>query len=808
MPIAPTKPPGAPPTGGGGGSTRPPATTTYQPPPIAQGRKGLSLFVRRHDGSPLPNIRCLSRSRHEFHAWTGQFRYAFDQSSFAGTADPRRVEQCLAMVAKGSRTLAIDDRIRVVRMVGTRRTDILFDGFLVAPQAELADKTEAVTFTVASVPIREWDTPLGGAVYRDNEGIDSAPNDDSNPALPQDIQTDLPARFNPNGKPNAIKKDNYSGEGNYKYPVFVDENLPTYRQTDTETIVFPIEHWTLAGAVKYCLAIGNPRVPDDADPEADPVPAYVDYSAFTYLDDLFTAVRSTSEDGWIDMSDPDTFTREPIIVADCDVTGMCWPDAVRRLIEPHGFGFRFDLKTDEDGEPKWKVVFYRKDDGTARKNAFLQRAGEDLIPGKSIVSALSLVRDCSGIQNQWRTLSKPVNREASVILGCTTFIEAADLVTSTGDPSADKSGRYIRNRPPSISTTPFDPQFGRIFILGEGARADDGFYMAASGLLRESPTSLDALFKESTAGVGGFKAPPSEGTEPRTYVHRRRPPIAPLITKDIGGEPRAAILEVSINYGGTTGVWDPSALNLDEVAPDGPESLGGTWQQVPSGWTLLEDRIGIELTMANPRSWAIGSQGGNFLQSGVLDVLNCLCNGTLASVGNPRPEVPRIFFRLTTVIEADHDIDATAKRRGASPTGFTITRFEDSRDRFKKHIITKRSSLAKEAGITVDTADVDDTDDAKSQSEARRRSNECGTFAGTVTVPYFTDSLNVGDKLKGVVGRDISFEMNAGREQGEAALYPIVIGIADHFEGGQSTSVTLQDYRSEPPPEHRRRVRS
>ena len=46
--------------------------------------------------------------------------------------------------------------------------------------------------------------------------------------------------------------------------------------------------------------------------------------------------KSAEEDGFIDMNDPETFTREFIIVPDIDVTGAAYLDAIRRLIEATG----------------------------------------------------------------------------------------------------------------------------------------------------------------------------------------------------------------------------------------------------------------------------------------------------------------------------------------------------------------------------------------------------------------------------------------------------------------------------------------
>lgn len=791
----PTSPPGDPPGGGGGGTDKPKGTTVYDPPALPQGRAGLRTLVRRHDGTPLPNLRLLSIEHHEFMPPSAQFRYSFDQSSNASMADPTRVEHCFSLAAKGKRIASLDDRIQVVRQVGKDKASFLFDGFVVAPQANLAPRNEMVTLTVAGTPIREWDTPLAGAIWRDSDGLITAPEEDAAPHEPQDIHTDLPTRFNPDGKGNKTPLGGdsvwYAGETfERKFPVFADPSLSPLFGTDPR-----LPKWTLVDACKYVMGVGHKGT-------------YIRIGDLKRLETILKSAKPKEEGGFIDFADPESFDLEDIVVPDIDVTGMPWPAALRSLVEPHGFGFRFVLSTSVLDDPVWTIEFYRKDDSTKAKRGFLQKPPQPLIPGKSIVSGMTLARDCSGIQNVWKAATGLVEHEAAFILDLQQDPSAADLVTDS-NPASDRSGVFVKDVRPDVSTATFDPIAYRVWVADEAGEGrwdritGERVVEAASMQLALQPSDAAGNIGQTIGGIFGggglFVAPPSEGTEKRTWVRRRRPPIAKLATLDSTGEREGWDLYLGVNYGGKAGVWDRNAANLDGTGK------GGTWVKVTKGGArLLDDRLGVELTLSDPRNWTFGNPGGpvEALKSGLVNVPAAMASGTLPSAGTPNPDPARLCMMLVCCIEGDHDIDAEAKRRAASPTKFEITRYEDCRDRYEKRLVTKASYNLPDGKAA--KVILDDTKDATSQVEARRRANESGTFAGSLHVPFFTDSLQIGDKIKGIVGRDIDFAMNAAREQGESATYPVVVGLSWDFDGQQATTVTLQDYRAEPPPEVRR----
>jgi len=155
---------------------------------------------------------------------------------------------------------------------------------------------------------------------------------------------------------------------------------------------------------------------------------------------------------------------------------------------------------------------------------------------------------------------------------------------------------------------------------------------------------------------------------------------------------------------------------------------------------------------------------------------------------------PKLVFRLTAVIEGDLDIEATAGKRAASPTKYTIRRHDDARDRFKHEIISKSSHL-NATGKNVTSRD--DTEKAQAHVEARRRAHESARFGGTVTIPRFTTAYRIGDRIRMVTGRGIDLRTNLGADQGESPEYPAVVGI-DWTMGDQvSTTLHLADRRAE-----------
>jgi hypothetical protein len=89
----------------------------------------------------------------------------------------------------------------------------------------------------------------------------------------------------------------------------------------------------------------------------------------------------------------------------------------------------------------------------------------------------------------------------------------------------------------------------------------------------------------------------------------------------------------------------------------------------------------------------------------------------------------------------------------------------------------------------------DDTPDAQADADARRLAGEAGEVAGSVTIPRFTNSYAIGDKVRSIRGRDLSLRTNAGAPSTESEVFPAVVGLSWNFEGRQHTVLHLSDQR-------------
>jgi hypothetical protein len=676
----------------------------------------------------LPNVRCvqIDAPREGGDPGSARFRYAFGDPA-GDPDDPQRVEQVTGYDASGLRVVRQDDRLVVRAHREDGYSEMLFDGWVLAPQADLAaPDTESASFTAVGLPARESDTPLGGAVYR---------NADVPASAGEDNETGLPARFNPDGKPNASPDSADTVVDGIEYPVFLGPVWPK-NQINGQTI----RHWTLGMAARYVIAQGNP------DQE------WVTYDDLSYLDSLLKAPKPSGggDKGPIDLG---VVEFEDIECQDLEVTGTAWPEALARLIEPHGLTFRFVLSEDLDGDPKWTFVVYRKDDDRRVKALPLQPPGEPLDPAASNVGALGLARDTHDLFNRVVIDAAPVQYEASFVLA----------------PGFQISGGDVSNQA-AFTTTNLDPTSAnrekyRLFLMDE---CGEGHWdMGEGSWVAGDPGDLGLVLNPDRDDV-------------RPFVIRRRKGLSPILTKDTAGKALPAALHVSTDYTGSApGVWNGS----------------GTWQVVASGeWHMTEDRLGVFVSARDPNSWHIGTS---------TDPTAPFPNGlvTLVEALNAANGKQKVYLRLTCCVDADTDFGVDAPARTASPTEFTITRRVDARDRFRKTVVSRLSCYnSGNDDVTV----TDDTDDARAHADGVRRANEAGKFAGSVTIPRLSTAYAVGDKVSGVEGRTIDFRANAAGESGESPVYPSVVGLTWHLDGRQETVLTLDDRRAEPPPKRGR----
>ncbi len=734
----------------------------WEPPTVPLGRSGIVLSVFRLDAddagepgtlTPLPNVLCTDVEFSEgAEPGAARFRYSFNPV-FMPEA-PSRIEHIYPLDSTGPYVVRPDDRIVVYYPTARGGTKLLFDGFVQLPQANIDSRAESGTFTALGTPTREWDTALRGAVLRDMDDILQG----------ESVQTDEPARFNPDGHPNATPEEgdaSFEIDGQeFEYPTFVGDIYPMKKVNDQTP-----RHWTVGMALRYILARGLTR-------NGAGLQTWVKVLDWGMIDDGMRAIVPREGGGAVNWPDPSTFELEDIVVQDLDITGEYWPAAAQKLLEPHGFTLLFRLRTDDEGMPLWWVEVFRKDINVPLKSLFLQEPGSVIDPGLNNLWRLQLARDSKAIKNRIVVDGAPTKIEASYVLSALFTPDPADLGFATKkdylddqkNAATDKHRKYREWGVDEAGEGHYDED-SSMFVTGERGELDP--------VLNPPPP----------APVEGESVPDPPPADERPYAFRRRKPQAKLLTLGKDRNPLEAELFVSTDYEGTMGApWDGT----------------GTWQKVPgSAWNLLPDRIGIRFTVDDILSIKLSdpAEGETGKKGQKINLMESLANPTDAAGANPL-----LYFRLTCVIEDDRGIFAVAERRGASPIKFEIERRIDARDRFAKTVVSRHSHHAENPGWDGEERIVrDDTKKAKTYAEAQRRAHERATFSGTASLPRFTDAYEIGDKLDRVVGRGISLRTNAATEQGESETYPVVVALRYSFEAeSEETQLTLNDHRAEP----------
>ena len=686
---------------------------------------------------PLPNVVCLKVERRDMDD-PGQatFRYIFDTTGYLNRQFgwPEIAEQVWDPRASGPFVVRPDDQVVVYTVSPAGRVTLQFHGFAQVPQINLARGTQDVSFVAHGVGVRCWDMPVRDCWMR---GGDFA-------ATTGDKATGLPVRFNPDGKPNATPLG-FDGEitigpgetGNATLgrpsPLFVDPRI--VRDPDDRRL------WSLAMAVRYLLTLGNLAETWVGMPDMD------------NLDGLLDSRRPTS-DAFIDLEIPASYTANPIIIRDFDATGMEWPAAIAKLIEPHGFRFRFETYADTGltvpgyyAPPRTRIVFWRDaaSPTTAVKSLSLPPYGAAIVPGTTNVLAMHLAQDRAEVANEIVVETAPCEYESSFVLTPAIAPAVADCASPAAIAVFNKS---------AIEDTPANAEKYRTYIFGE---AQDEYWDAAAGAYSVTAPTLQPLFKAD------------DGTN-LPFVTRRRPGRNDLLTKDAKGKPRQARLLLSTNYAGPTpGVWDGT----------------GTWFVVEGGWRLLKDRLGIEITAPDPNNWQVGNKAINF---GVLAKSSA---GVVKGIeAQAKAGETRFKLRLVTVIEGDTTAKAEALKRSASPSKYAVRRYVDARQRYRKQKIQHRAVTNAD-----DSVPRDDTARASRDAEARRMAGEMPVIDGPVTIGRITSAYRIGDRIARVSGMDLSLQTNAGSEAGEGPRYPSVVGVTLDLDGKQHTILHLSDSR-------------
>jgi hypothetical protein len=546
------------------------------------------------------------------------------------------------------------------------------------------------------------------------------------------VSVDLLSRFNPDGRPNCTPDgcDLNASDPASQYPVFLDPDLD--RQPDPRT------YWTLGKFVRYVLATCNDE-------------SYVKNPDFTRLDALLQVRAPKPGAGFVDPSNASSYAAADLVLRDFDATNVAWPDALALQLGYAGFSLRFVTGDDAGGEPRHELEIYRGDDAgqCSLRDLELPCRGAQLDPARCNVAALQLTRDARSIVNAITVETRPRRVELSVVL-------APGFTPAAGDEMAANRGRFLRANLSTASGE--DRRKYRVYVADE---AGDGHWDAASQAWKTQALDLAAIFPADSNG------------EP-TYVRRLRPGSNSLISRDSNGRVLRAQLALSRDYAGAApALWDGS----------------GTWQPIAGGWELLEDRLGIFVTIEDPEAWPIGESTGASPQepSPTLRGITSQANPPASGANT------RFVLRLTTVVDDDLMLPAVVPPRPASPTRFTLRRRVDARDHFAIETVAA-SSLYNPGSQPLVARD--DTDRAVAHAQALRAAYELPPLDGRVTIPSLVTAFRVGDRIGRINGRDLSLRANIGGGQGEGAAYPLVVSLTwDFSSGGQATVLQLAHRR-------------
>lgn len=702
------------------------------------GTDAAPIVVARYDDQageiePLPNVVCHGiEIRVGSDPPVARFSYLLDVLAEAA-GFPTDVEDLWPLDATGPHVVKTDDRIVVITYTPDGDPRYLFDGHAQVPQADLTPGSVHVGFNAVGVAARCFDYPIGGRTQRDATDLEDG----------DDVATDLPTRFNPTDRDGRSLR-NCSPDGHdadqdddsIRHPVFVDENLKRDPEFDARRL------WDLSGVCRYLMATMN----------ADG--AFVENPDFRPLDELLKVRWPKDESGDYDPDDPDSYNEAEIPVREFDATNRCWPEAVEALLGYAGFGFCWTLEADEAGRPRNGIDVYRLDQASARapKVVWLDEARATIDPTRNNVEQFHLARDVNQVVNAWTVETRPRRVELAVVL-------APGYTPSAADKAAGSRIMYSKSYGGDLVKY-------RRYVADE---AGDGHYdHVAAAWTTAAPCDLSPVFPPLDAGTDPDGSP-SESKP--SHVVRLRPGSNRLISWDSQTyAPLKAALHFSQDYTGpVASIWDGT----------------GTWYEITDGWRLLDDRLGIEVTVEDPEQWRVGPSKGELRG--------------ITWQADP-PEGARFFLRLTTVIDDDRTLDSKNDKRIASPTRFERRRRIDGSDVYRMERIHKSSPYWSYSEVYEGTLHVerDDTADATDHANLLRAAHEAPPLAGSITLPFLTDAYRVGDRVRAIKGREIDLAANIGADQGEAPLYPVVVAVSYSFDGDrQATTLQLSDRRSE-----------
>ena len=716
---------------------------TFDLPPVVSGlaSAGIQVYVCRYDGeelSYLPNIVC-EQIEEKWGATpaVARFRYLLDDTYAQTNGWPSRFEQVFPIDAVGSSVVQMDDRLVVLFQASGGNPFVVFDGFAQIPQLDIAPNRQGVSFVALSVAIRLWDQPIITRVQRDG---DRDTVDDGS----ADWEVGLACRFNPSDETvggqggyvgNCVAKGTVNGDYG-TYPVFLD---PLLSQRGPKTT----SYWFVSTAVGYLMTYMILNLNMNK---------YVTFPTLSALSELMSAAQPPDDNGFVN---PGNAVTKDIVVRDYDATNKVHPEVIEELLNYAGFVMAFKCGGDSSGNPQTKLVIMRRDAlaATSPKPVYLQAAfSPQLNPSANNVTSLSLVRDCNQMANDWYVETAAQQIEVTVMLAPLFQPDPADVSTPQNFYNSALT-----------NATALQRHKYRWYGVDE---CGDGFWNSSDG---QWVTGQGCDFGEIFY---------DEDTGEDDYVKRYRPGQRTVIAKDKSGEPLKATLEIK---------FDSTISYPGLVALDGSD-IGTGWLTVSDGWQLLEDRLGIEVTIDNPEQWNSGNPkvgSGGHIQG-------------ITWVAKP-PDGKAFVLRLTTVIEGDADLGIEAPKRKASPSKFSRARSTDAKDHFQYCAIMPGSLNYLPQGGDGETFLVmrDDTAAAQTQAEQLRSAHEFPTLAGALTIPFLTTYYELGDRINRIQGRGCSLQTNIGASQGETPTYGWVVGRTLQCDPRQATTLQLSDLRGE-----------